>query len=180
MNQDAWRDILSDWKRRMSGYQDAQYENASRFEKRHFLLGIPAIAFAAIAGTTVFANLGKDFSTTARLIVAFISITTAVLTAIQTFLNYGKRAKAHRSISHQFGSLPRDRYTRTISSKFRKRNAGYSKNLNSRIGEITKDAPLIEARRLKKGTAVWRNGVAAVNGPPQLFRLNAGTGPVLQ
>jgi hypothetical protein len=50
-------------RRTLSGYQAGQYENASYFKKLHYQLGIPATALAAIAGTTVFANLGKDFST---------------------------------------------------------------------------------------------------------------------
>jgi Kef-type K+ transport system membrane component KefB len=108
MQTEEWRQILSDWKRRISQFQDAQFEQAVRLDRRHYQLGIPATAFAAIAGTTVFANLGKDFSTTARLIVATISIITAVITAMQTFLNYGKRAESHRSVSNQFGTLRRE------------------------------------------------------------------------
>jgi hypothetical protein len=145
MSTEDWTKILSDWKIRISGFQDAQYEQASLLTKRHYQLGIPAIAFAAVAGTTVFANLGKDFSLGARLLVAFVSITTALLAAMQTFLNYGQRAEAHRSISHQFGNLRREI---DILEQFPPSTEMGMKNalleFNRRIEQITKDAPLID------------------------------------
>ena len=65
-----WRRVLQDWKSRVSAYQSAQYTRSVALERRHYLLGVPATIFAAIAGTTVFANLNKEFSTGARVMVA--------------------------------------------------------------------------------------------------------------
>jgi hypothetical protein len=93
----------------------------------------------------VFANLSKDFSTTARLTVAIVSLATAILAAMQTFLNYGKRAETHRAISHQFGTLRREidvleKFPPSTDDEMRDKLYEF----NSRIADITKDAPLID------------------------------------
>src|SRR6266571_486803 len=106
MDASEWRQLLSDWKMRVTAYQTAQYEKASHLEKRHYRLGVPATIFAAIAGTTAFANLAKDtFSFKAQVIVVVVSMTAAALTAVQTFFNYGQRAEKSRSVSNQFGGV---------------------------------------------------------------------------
>jgi hypothetical protein len=107
INED-WHRVLSDWKERISLYQTAQYDKAVSLERRHYILGVPATIFAAIAGTTVFANLNKGFSTEARVTVAVVSILTAALTGTQTFLNYGKRAETCRSVVSRLGSIRRE------------------------------------------------------------------------
>ena len=70
-------EALKDWRSRVTDFQTRQHQRGVSLEKWHYGLGIPATIFAAIAGTTVFANLTKDFSFSARLTVAIISVTTA-------------------------------------------------------------------------------------------------------
>lgn len=168
MQAETWRRILSDWKQRIASYQTGQYNQATYLEKRHYQLGIPAVVLAAIAGTTVFANLSKDFSTAARLTVAIISITTAILTALQTFLNYGKRAETYRAISHQFGTLRREidvleQFPPSTDDQMRDK----LNEFNKRIADITKDAPLIELlpEGSSGGPGGWTNALPA---PPGL------------
>ena len=105
MTESQWADILKDWKMRVSHYQEAQYVKARALESRHYGLGIPAVVLSAIAGTTVFANLNKDFPEQGKVTVVIISLLTAILTAVQTFMNYGKRSETYRSVSSRFGAV---------------------------------------------------------------------------
>ena len=165
MDAGIWRQVLAEWKSRIANFQNAQHEQANRLDKRHYRLGVPATVFSAVAGTTVFATLGKDFSIEARLIVAFVSIATAILTAMQTFQNYGKRAEACRSTSHQFGILRREiDILEQFPPTSEKEMQTALQALNSRIGEITKDAPLIELQLPSRGSRASGTTVSLPSG----------------
>jgi hypothetical protein len=105
-----------------------------------------------VAGTTVFTNLNKDFNFGARLTVAVVSVLIALLTAAQTFLNYGKRAEACRSVSSQFGNIRREI---DILEKFPPSSPQEMevklRELNGLITKISSDAPLIDAPRKNVG-----------------------------
>lgn len=140
--------MLGDWKQRISAYQTVQYNRAVALDRRHYTLGIPATILAAIAGTTVFANLDKNFSIEARVTVAVVSVLTAVLSATQTFLNYAKRAETYRSVASQLGNIRREIDVLELNvPSSRSELAAALRELNALIAKVSDDAPLIEAPR---------------------------------
>jgi len=140
-----WQRVLGDWKERISLFQSEQHKKAVALEKRHYLLGVPATVFAAIAGTTVFANLNKDFSNEARITVAVFSVLTAALTATQTFMNYAKRAEQCRSVASRLGNLRREiDVLETQVPASQSAMAEQLRKLNELIAKVSEDAPLIE------------------------------------
>jgi hypothetical protein len=140
-----WNELLNDWKSRVTDFQARQQKAGIELEKRHYSVGIPATIFAAIAGTTVFANLTKSFSYNARLAVVIISVTTAVLSALQTFLNFGKRSEEHRSNSARLGDIRRmvDIELQFPPETVEGKRAALEK-INREIAAVTDKAPLVE------------------------------------
>jgi hypothetical protein len=60
-----------------------------------------------IVGTTVFATLGESDRQGLLLVVGSVSILNAVLSGLQTFLNYPVLAEKHHQAGIRFGSLRR-------------------------------------------------------------------------
>jgi hypothetical protein len=139
-----WNDVLRDWQARVTDFQTRQQLKGVALEKWHYYLGIPATILAAVAGTTVFANLSKSFSYNARVTVVVISVATAILTALQTFMNFGKRSEQHRDVSTRLGDVRRsfDIELQFPPETVAEKRAALEK-LNKEIGAVTKDAPLV-------------------------------------
>ena len=99
--------LLQRWLKRTRESSFAHNAAEERYFKTNLLLGVPASLFSAIVGTTVFASLEKDVDVRIKILVGFISIITAILTGLQTFLRYSERAERHRKIAAQYGSIRR-------------------------------------------------------------------------
>lgn len=100
--------VLAAWLRRAAISLDAHYNAARHYSRRNLWIGVPAVLFSAIVGTTVFATLEKDVSTVARLVVALFSISAAVLGALQTFLGFSERAEKHKASGARYGAISRE------------------------------------------------------------------------
>lgn len=81
---------------------------ADRLTSSHYRLGVPVVIITTIVGTTGFATL-TDLGNT-RIWIAIgtglLSVTAAVLAAIQTFLSFGGRAEKHAVAAAVFRSFP--------------------------------------------------------------------------
>jgi hypothetical protein len=80
---------------------------AEKFEQRGMLLGVPVIILMTIVGTGSFANLvslGKS-QFWISLIAGILSVTAAVLAALQTFFNYGPKAQKHAEAAAKLNAL---------------------------------------------------------------------------
>jgi hypothetical protein len=93
--------------------EDATYSSKSHFnaegtwERRHYWLGIPATALAAIAGATLIKSQPELASTCA--------LAASLLTGLMTFLKPNERAALHRAAAGQFLALRNDvRFFREI------------------------------------------------------------------
>jgi hypothetical protein len=102
------RALLARWRRNCLRSQIAHYKAAASNTGRHFILGAPCIGLSAIVGTSVFAALGKQVSTTPQIIVGSISVLAAVLAALQTFLQFNDKASKHRNTATVYGSIKRE------------------------------------------------------------------------
>lgn len=168
MEASEWRNLLTDWKGRVTVYQTGQYEKANRLEKLHYRLGIPATIFAAIAGTTAFTNLAKDtFSFKAQVTVVTVSVIAAVLTAVQTFVNYGQRSEKSRTASNLLGAVRKDidileKFPPATDREMREK----LQELNSKITDASKDAPLIDAPRTASTYGSGGPGMIVLQRPP--------------
>ena len=98
-------ELISHWRFRVHRMQLAHYETARKFDARHLWLGLPAIAFSTIVGTTVFASLSKNTDVGLQILAGLLSVSAAVLTALQTFLKYSELSEKHRAAGAKFANL---------------------------------------------------------------------------
>lgn len=89
-------DLILHWRFRVHRMQLAHYETARKFDTLHLWLGLPAIVFSTVVGTTVFASLARDTYIGLQIFAGLMSVTAAVLTALQTFLKYSELSEKHR------------------------------------------------------------------------------------
>jgi hypothetical protein len=86
--------------------QEAHYTAARGFEARHFWLGTAAVSLGAFVGTAVFTSLAKkDNAPMVIVAVGMLSVLSAVLSALQTFLKHSENAEKHRSAGAKFAHL---------------------------------------------------------------------------
>lgn len=118
--QNELKDLLVKWNRRcrraLIAYNRAT-EQAVALEK---WLGVPAILSAAIVATGVFATLAQNPGAGWRIATGMLSVASAVLAGLQTFLKLGERAELYQNAARRYGeqrrhielaliSLPEDR-----------------------------------------------------------------------
>jgi len=90
-------ELLRGWLMHAHKARDRHGLAARRAERNRYLVGVPAIVLAAIAGTSIFASIGASPGIAAVIVVGAISVSAAVLTALQTFLDYPGRAARHHA-----------------------------------------------------------------------------------
>lgn len=101
-------DLLARWLRRTRDSAFAHYAAEEQHSRLNYALGAPAAFLAAVVGTSVFASLDKVVDNRVKLIVGGLSIGSAVLAGLQTFLRYGDRAERHRKAAVLYSNLRRD------------------------------------------------------------------------
>jgi hypothetical protein len=119
VQQSSARTLLEKWQERITRVQLAHFRAADRFRERNIQLGLPAIIFSTIVGTSVFASLNNgDIPQWAKIAVGLISVVAAVLTALQTFLGFSERAEKHRRTGVRYGAVGRkiEQFLQTGSS----------------------------------------------------------------
>jgi len=81
---------------------------ASRSTRLHRALGIPVVIVTTVVGTTVFSSLGNEPNVAMTIVVGCLSIAAAVLSSLQTFLNYSGAAERHNTAGIKYGMLRRE------------------------------------------------------------------------
>jgi hypothetical protein len=99
-------DLLRHWRFRVHRVQTGHYEAGRRYDRLHLSLGIPAIAVSALVGTAVFSSLaGDDRGVLITISVGMLSVTSAVLSGLQTFLQFPDLAERHKLAGARFADL---------------------------------------------------------------------------
>jgi hypothetical protein len=102
---DSTEELLRGWLLHAHKARDRHDEAARRCERRRVQVGIPAIALAAVAGTSVFASIGMSPEAWVGVVVGSIAILAAALTALQTFLDYPGRAARHHAAGAKYKAI---------------------------------------------------------------------------
>ena len=91
--------LLSSWGRRAEAAKHAHYLLATRLRRRNLWIGIPAVVVSAVVGTSLFASLAngtEGLPVELRVVIGSLSVSAAVLSAIQTFLRFAERSGRQR------------------------------------------------------------------------------------
>lgn len=107
MKIDSNLEMLKRWRTNCRRSQIANYSSAGHFTKQNYWLGIPAIILSTIASTGIFGTLGNSVVPAVQIMVGMVTVLTAVLVALQTFLKRSELASRHRSTAAIYGSVKR-------------------------------------------------------------------------
>jgi hypothetical protein len=141
--------LLEEWHRRCYAAQSAHYATADLCRLLNYLVGVPAVIFASIVGTAIFADLADD--TPRRLVVASVSILAAVLAALQTFLRFSERAAAHATAGDWYSAIRRDiEETLHLPVGYRGSAKECLDTVRKEINRVAQDAPELSTRSWKR------------------------------
>lgn len=99
--------LLNQWQRGIRISHVGHRRAAAVFARRARALGVGATVVSAIVGTTLFSSLTTSTDQRLIIVAAALSVVAVILTALQTFLNYGDLAAGHRTAATAFGDLRR-------------------------------------------------------------------------
>ena len=100
--------LLEDWDKRAAASSETHYALAGQLAGRNIQLGVPVVVLTTIVGTSVFATLQEEVTTTWRIAVGTISVIAAVLASVQTFLRFAERAEQHRAAAENWAAIRRE------------------------------------------------------------------------
>jgi hypothetical protein len=102
-------DLPDQWHRGIRLLHIAHAKAAARFRRRGRLFGVPVIVLTTVVGTSIFATISEQaISENWKIAAGLMSGLAAILSALQTFLDYGVLAEKHKLASIAFGALRRD------------------------------------------------------------------------
>ena len=105
----AFEDMLAtaeDYRHYAQKKSNAHYKMSELAKGRHVKLGIPVTVLTAIVGTAIFATLSSPtFATPVQVGAGLLSLTAAVLAALQTFFNFADVAAQHKDAASSYEAV---------------------------------------------------------------------------
>ncbi len=142
--------LLEDWHKRCYAAQSAHYASADLFRLLNYLVGIPAVVFASIVGTAIFAGLERSDSSR-TIVVASASILAAVLAGLQTFLRFPERAAKHATAGNWYSAIRRDiEQTLHLPVESRGKPKDCLDRIRKEMNRVVQDGPELSARSWKR------------------------------
>ena len=108
MSQNEWSnswEVLNDWHRSAGLARDAHYDSARQYANRNYWLGIPVIIFSTFVGTSIFATLQDDVNPWIRVFIGVVSVASAILAGLQTFLRFAESAERHHGAAVKYDRI---------------------------------------------------------------------------
>ena len=142
-------ELLENWHKRVYAAQSAHYAASDMFRLLNYFVGVPAVVFASIVGTAIFADLANDRPR--ALAVGAISILAAVLAALQTFLRFSERAAQHATAADWYSAIRRD-IEETLHLPVESRGNAKERldNVRKEMNRVAQDAPELSVRLWKR------------------------------
>jgi hypothetical protein len=142
--------LLEDWHKRCYAAQSAHYASADLCRLLNYLVGVPAVVFASIVGTAIFAGLDKEPSTR-TMMVASASILAAVLAGLQTFLRFSERAAKHATAADWYSAIRRDiEQILHLPVESRGKAKDCLDRVRKEMNRVAQDAPELSVRSWKR------------------------------
>ena len=146
------KDLAERYRSSVEHINQAHYFTAHRAEVRGRILGIASVILGAIVGTSIFATIQSSPSVDWRISAGLLATVAAVLGAMQTFLDYAKRAAEHRTAGAAYGRLRREFdgfFLELATNGDRLQLTERLSQLRRRLDELGQGSPLIPDRFYK-------------------------------
>jgi hypothetical protein len=145
---------LRDWERRAAAAAEVHFQLAESLSRWNIYLGVPVVALSAIVGTALFASLAHDVNVGLRIAAGTISVITAVLASIQTFLRFGARAEQHRVAAERWSAIRREiEKVCALPPKLAGDPKQVLDDVGARMDEAADKAPAMPDKRWKRALA---------------------------
>jgi hypothetical protein len=137
-------ELLRGWLLHAHKGRDRHDEAARRYDRYRYWLGVPAIVFSAVVGTSVFASLGATIDASVKIIVGLISVTAAILSSLQTFFNFADLAERHRAAGVQYKNIIRElEQALAEPPESLQERTDWMSDLRRRLDELELGAPVV-------------------------------------
>lgn len=100
--------LVHSWSKGIRISHVAHNRAATHYGRLHRLLGVPVVILSTVVGTAVFASYETDPDPMIRIVIGLLSVSAAVMSALQTFLGYPELAEKHKTSASFYGELRRD------------------------------------------------------------------------
>lgn len=137
--------LLKRWLKRCRESQLSHHLMAESLEAKHWYLGVATIAIAAIAGTSALSASIEAFS---KLAIGLLSLLSAVLASLQTFLKLEDRAASHKIAAAKYGEVRRRLELAMSSTEDEKR--ARLKNAEVDLNKLALESPGVPKRVFDK------------------------------
>ena len=128
------------------------YIAAERAERRGRILGIASATIGAIVGTSIFATIQSSPSVNWRIATGLLATGAAALGAMQTFLDYAKRAVEHRTAGAEYARLRREfdgLFLELATTDDRVQAIEELSELRHQMDQLGRDSPLVPEQSYK-------------------------------
>lgn len=85
----------------------SHYLAAKRSGRKHAWLGVPVVVISTVVGSTIFASITENPAVGWKIFTGLLSISAAVLAALQTFFKFSELSEKHRISAAGYASLKR-------------------------------------------------------------------------
>jgi len=90
------RKLLITWETDLRIICQGHYDAAVMSKKFNYFMGVPVIILSTIVGTTIFSSLDTTTNVCLKIFLGLFSISSVVLSALQTFMKYSETAEEYR------------------------------------------------------------------------------------
>ena len=109
--------LVNQWQKGVRLRHISHNRAASSFKTKYQRLGVVTTVLSTLAASSIFASFADSEKIVWLITAGIISILTAVVNAINTFLSYGELAEKHRQAANGYGELRRFFETETLDAE---------------------------------------------------------------
>ncbi len=138
------------------------YNARHRYESYHRNLGIAIVVLTAFMGTSVYYSLSEGQCLLAKIVVSILTVIIVVLVALQTYLNFEKRALDHKVTADKYLWLMKE--AQRLSSYYKDGSKTLDEvqkkleGLYEAVKDIQRDEPETSPTDYKKAQDGVKNG----------------------
>lgn len=150
-------ELLRGWLLHAHKCRDRNELASRRYEGHRSSFGIPTIALSTIVGTAVFASLDKQAGTWGHVVIGLLSVTAAVLSALQTFFDYPERAERHRRAAAKYKAIIRELEEVLAPDSSKAHDTAWLDTIRGQLDTLEEGTPVVAPGIYEEVEARYRN-----------------------
>jgi len=142
---------------------------ARRFERQRLWIGGLAATLAAVVGASVFVALQKETgSNTLKVVVGMVSVISAVLAGLTTFLNLSERVEKHRLAGVRYKAMIRE--IESLLAQEAEQATETIDDVRQRLDKLEETAPVVPENIFGRVDEIWdESGVEIITSASDFY-----------